>query len=1068
MSLTVKKISFGNGNQTLMIQRNFGVPTLSPQITPTQQTIPITQNTQISQPGENLPIVTSSTPVPVYQTNPTMTTLPEGVKTAGYVTAGLALLSLGISSANMLKTRHSRNISNAMDKLETQIIGKIEERLNNAAQKTETGFNNLSNKIEKEIQAREGLGKWMDGLLSDIRRNINTTENRLNEVVSIAENKAGNSVSSNINFLTKEVDVNGQKMNLTKTLHGYGKYSDDLAKAIQEEAANRMLGLVDRSAMIPPEKITIRVPTAEFKGITSTGGMSIVPKEVMANLGAFINKKQDARLIVDMPMFLGEVEHNALSGKQTFYALEAMENGKFNWVSKATKADGKDSIVVGNLERIANTQIPIYDDTTRTMQNVEVYMAKGLTQEVDYNLLRQYLPADSLAAYDKSISEYREIYSKFSTDAADLKKKVEAETEPLLNKLKDKNLPQKDKETLENQIKEIRKPLEDLQEKFQKEHGTLWNEGFIKLTGDTDGHIKAKVSFDGVFYKNEKFDMKGPRFDGKDGNKNIYNDKTINAGETERYMYFDKYFYEFLTKSKEQTTERLGADLIIGNDWHTGGISAMMRLLTKAREAVGDLTPLEAEKLRNTPIVTILHNAQLAGSTSHSNAKLLNILFGEHSAEIVENAHMPDIHKYIYDKTYEKAFEAAKKQGLASDAAKEQATAEATAKANELSSQYGLPAKCWNGLMHGNSVNPQTMATAYSDVILPVSDKYMEEIATQGVYGRENFELFRLRKLASEDTKLFPGQKTIVGVTNGCDKVNNILTDEGARILEKQLGLPSGALKIYDGQENILDWHNHNKKIILDKVIAEVKDPANPMKLEKPQMTDLTGVNENTMIVSTAGRIVDQKGLDIFAKAIEEFLSKNKITDGNYPVFYAQGVGDEQFIKAIMAIKEKVAKSPELGGEAAAKRIVFANLFAEPGRYDACKLMSDFSIMSSWFEPCGLVHKEIVAKSGAIPIVNKTGGLTSGLTDGVDAIFSDFKPNEGSKEAVMKENKTNFATAMGRAFKIFNDKQKLSEMMKKSYDNDFSWLVKDGPMAQYVKIFTDLKVLKPEILDSVA
>lgn len=1068
MSLTVKKISFGNGNQTLMIQRNFGVPTLSPQTTPTQQTIPITQNTQISQPGENLPIVTSSTPVPVYQTNPTMTTLPEGVKTAGYVTAGLALLSLGISSANMLKTRHSRNISNAMDKLETQIIGKIEERLNNAAQKTETGFNNLSNKIEKEIQAREGLGKWMDGLLSDIRKNIKTTENRLNEVVSIAENKAGNSVSSNINFLTKEVDVNGQKMNLTKTLHGYGKYSDDLAKAIQEEAANRMLGLVDRSKMTPPDKITIRVPTTEFKGITSTGGMAIVPKEVMANLGAFINKKQDTRLIVDMPMFLGEVENNSSSGKQTFYALEAIGNGKFNWVSKATKADGKDSIVVGNLERIANTQIPVYDDTTRTMQNVEVYLAKGLTQEVDYNLLRQYLPPESLDAYNRSINEYLEIYRKFNSDTADLKKQIETDTEPLLNKLKDKTLSKEEKNSVENKIKEIRKPFEDLKEKFIKEHGTLWNEGFIELTGDAEGHIKAKVSFDGVFYKNEKFDMKGPRFDGKDGNKNIYNDKAINAGESERFMYFDKYFYEFLTKSKEQTTERLGADLIIGNDWHTGGISAMMRLLTKAREAVGDLTPVDAEKLQNTPIVTILHNAQLAGSTSHSNAKLFNILFGEHSAEIVENAHMPDIHKYIYDKTYEKAFEAAKKQGLASDAAKEQATAEATAKANELSSQYGLPAKCWNGLMHGNSVNPQTMATAYSDVILPVSDKYMEEIATQGVYGRENFELFRLRKFASEDTTFFPGQKTIVGITNGCDKVNNILTDEGARILEKQLGLPSGALKIYDGQENILDWHNHNKKIILDKVIAEVKDPANPMKLENPKMTDLTGVNENTMIVSTAGRIVDQKGLDIFAEAIEEFLSKNKITDGNYPVFYAQGVGDEQFIKAIMAIKEKVAKSPELGGEAAAKRIVFANLFAEPGRYDACKLMSDFSIMSSWFEPCGLVHKEIVAKSGAIPIVNKTGGLTSGLTDKVDAIFSDFKPNEGSKEAVMKENKTNFATAMGRAFKIFNDKQKLSEMMKKSYDNDFSWLVKDGPMAQYVKIFTDLKVLKPEILDSVA
>lgn len=49
--------------------------------------------------------------------------------------------------------------------------------------------------------------------------------------------------------------------------------------------------------------------------------------------------------------------------------------------------------------------------------------------------------------------------------------------------------------------------------------------------------------------------------------------------------------------------------------------------------------------------------------------------------------------------------------------------------------------------------------------------------------------------------------------------------------------------------------------------------------------------------------------------------------------------------------------------------------------------MSDFTVMSSWFEPCGLVHKEIAAFSGSIPIVNKVGGLTDGLTDGVNAIL---------------------------------------------------------------------------------
>ena len=1061
MSLKIKNVSFGNASPLFSVQRNFGVPVLNtPQNPQPQQSIAQVPQTM---PVPQAPVQTVTVPV---QTAPMMPQIIQGpqnlpaempaavqtmpaaasaeavsAKTLGYVAAGLALVSLGINGVGAVRNRSAKNLNEALGKVEQQVVTKIEEKISNLSQKTDNAIDALRNQISKEADERVGLGKFQDGIIGDIKKQLNKVEemaSKNSEVVVVG--KASN-------FLSREVEINGSKMQLATTLHGYGRYTGELESSLRAESTNRMFGLVDRSNMAAPDSITIRVPTVEFKGITSTGGMSIVPREVMANLGAFINNKQDVRLIVDMPMFLGEVENNALSGKQTFYALEALGNNKFNWVSKATKPGGKDSVVVGNLERIANTQIPIYDDTHRTVQDVEVYMAKGLSQEVDYNLLRQYLQPEALAAYDRGINNYREAYAQFAPKAVELKKEIAQKTAPLIEKLKDKNLSVQERGAIEAQIKEIRKPIED----FISEHGKLWNEGIVELTGDADGHIKAKIKFDGVFYKNEKFDMKGPRFDGKDGNKNIYDDKAINAGEAERFMYFDKYFYEFLTKSKEQTTERLGADLIIGNDWHTGGISAMMRLLSKAKEVVGDLPAPDAAKLKNTPVVTILHNARLAGATAHSNAKLLNILFGEHAATIVENAYMPNV--------YDTILNAAKKAGYDDNAA--------VAKAKEISAQYDLPSKCWNGLMHNSSVNPQTMATAYSDVIIPVSDKYMEEIATQGVYGRENFELFRLRKFASDNQALLKGQKTIVGVTNGCDKVNNILTDEGARLLENQLSLPAGSIKPYDGNGNILDWHNHNKKVILDKVIADVKNPGNPMKLENPEMTDLTGVNENTMIVSTAGRIVDQKGLDIFAQSIEEFLKNHKITDGNYPVFYAQGVGDKEYIDAIMAIKNKVAKSPELGGEAAAKRIVFANLFSEPGRYDACKLMSDFSIMSSWFEPCGLVHKEIVAKSGAIPIVNKTGGLTSGLTDGIDAIFSKFKPDEPSKQAVIAENKVNFAEAMGRAFDVFNNKEKLAQMMKKSYENDFSWLVKDGPMAQYVKMFTDLKVIKPQVLESV-
>lgn len=1033
MSLTVKSVSFGNTAQSLLQQQKLLLNQ------PQQNQLPQQTQTVATQTLPQTQYVQTQPMMPVYQTAPVHN---NGANTVAYVAGGLALVSLGFNVYSSMKGKSSQNMSENLSRLEQRVSATLGDKIDNLSQRTENAVDNLQNKIQKEINDRVGLGEYQDGVIGDLRQWVGKVEEMASKKATpVVVNKA-------TNFLSREVEINGQKMMLANTLHGYGRATGALIESLRSEAANRMLGLVDRSKMVAPDKITIRVPTAEFKGIAKTGGMADVPREVIANLGAFINGKQDVRLVVDMPMYLGEVLYkaNKEGGTSTFNSLKAIGNGKYNWVS-TTSGSSKENVIASNLEKIADTKIPVYDDTARTMQDVEVYLARGIKQEVDANLIKQYLPQDVLTVYNQSIDRFNQAYSKFTQDTAPLRQEVETKLAAAYEKLADaqKNNASKDSiAAINNEIKEIQAPLEQAKKDFAKENSHLWEHGFVSLAGDGDGHLHTKIAFDGVFYKNEKFDMKGPRFDGAD--KTIYDDKAINSGESERFTYFDKYFYEFLTKSQEYTNERLGADLIIGNDWHTGGISAMMRLLTKAKTAVGDLGSDAAEKLYNTPVVTILHNARLAGQTAHSNPKLFNILFGEHSAMIAENAYMPDVYQY--------GLKLAEKQGLSGDVA--------VAKAKEIASQYGLPAKCWNGLMHEQCVNPQTMATAYSDVIVPVSDKYMEEIATKGVYGRENFELFRLRKFASDNGD----QKTIVGITNGCDRVNNSLTAEGAKFLERVLDLPKGSLKVYNAGDNVLEWHNHNKKVLIDRVVADINNPKNPMKISSQDMTDLTGVNENTMIVSTAGRIVDQKGLDIFAESIEEFLKTHKFPDGNYPVFYAQGNGDKRYIEQLLAIKQKVANSPELGGQAAAKRIVFANLFSEAGRYDGCKLMSDFSIMSSWFEPCGLVHKQIASYSGAVPIVNETGGLTSGLKDGVDAIFSKFKPDEPSKEAVIGENKVNFAKAMGRAYELFTDKAKFNEVLSNSFNNDFSWLVKDGPMAQYVKVFTDLKVVKPQILSN--
>ncbi len=875
----------------------------------------------------------------------------DSSKKLAYVSAVVALASLGVTG--VVAVKHGKFSKQLQD---------ITKHTNNLAEET-------SSKIKQGIDALNdritGLGKWQDGQIAGVKDDV---------LRALPKYEAKGAQMSDI--LLQPALINGKEMQLATVMHGYGKYTQELENTLRSESTKRLFGIVNRSNIQPKENTTIRIPTAEFRGFTSTGGMSIVPKELLSNLAGMINNKQKVRFVVDTPLYLGQVE------EKTYYSLVKRVDGRYDYMSSSAK-----NPKLATLEKINTIQVPIYTDKGKTMETVDMFMAKNLEQEIEFDLLKPWLRKDLSEQIDKAVEkgETFQIDDRLKIDYKDVKI------------LKNPKNPEEGYET-------VKKPI-------------------------------ALVSYDTVFYKNDKFRMDGPSVN--DTAKNIYNNLTHEAGETERFMYFDKYFYESLVKGAETSNENLTADLIIGNDWQTGGISAMMKLLTTARKYFG-MDPKVADKLYNTPVMTILHNAELAGSISHSQPKLLNILFGEHSSVIARNAYMP--------------------QGS------------------------NLPADELNGLLHGHNFNPQTMAAVYSDVLVPVSKGYGHEIASYGNYGHANHDIFKMRarefefgnldylKIIASKNNLDPNLVTAVNyayrpVANGCDRVNNVLNDEKARSIEEALGLEKNSIKVYDGSESVIDWHNHNKEVNLNKIKSDIDlartGKENSMNIELPEMTDLSGVNKDTMVISNSGRITNQKGLDIFAGAIEEFLSRHK-GEKNLPVFYIQGVGSRNLIDQLLSKKIDIARKY---GQEAANRIVFARLFSEPGRFDSAKLISDFIAMPSWFEPRGLAHIEAAATSGAIPIPNKSGGLTEGLTDGVNAIFSEFRPNLGSDyQDALQYNQKAFADAIDKAYNIFNDKQKFADMIDKSYKNDNSWLKDKGAAWQYAKTLVDLNVLKPEVL----
>lgn len=921
----------------------------------------------------NLNSFRSATNIPKQNGTQTAPPMPTTKDTHGYsktlpiVSSAVALASLGVATFAVLRNpKNMKNIERKLETISTDLTEnkKTQEALSTVVNDIKTSVNGVKNDTERRIGELRG---HIDGQINDVKGQVGQFRGQIDEVRGIASQ-----ATNAFKFPTKSVEINGEHYTLATVMHGYGKEEGNLTKQLQTESARRILGAVNPAEL--PEDAMIRIPTAEFTGFAKTGGLAIVPRELAANLGAVINNKQKAEIIVDTPMYLGQVENTK------FFNLIRRADGKYDYISKQ---NGKEQ-VMATVTKIDEMEVPIHTYSDVVKEKVGVYLTDEMRAPVDY--------ADTIEQFDK-------------------------ETAKLI------------KESLES--------------------GKKYETPLVIFTpaAKAGESPKAEVKFKTVLYKNDKFRMDGPVQDGKI--KNIYNDQATQAGETERFTYFGKFFYENLVSNHESSSKKLKADWVIGNDWHTGPISAMMRLLTPAKKAMGEIDPATADKLQNTPVTTLMHNFKLQGSVDHSQAKLLNIMYGEHAAKIAENAYMPK--------------------------------------------DAGLPGHLMNGMFSGRSFNPQTMAMTYADDIVFVSRGNFAEASGISEKGGTNFALASMRgrthQYANREhldniamangirPERIAQQGTAKGITNGCDRVNNVLNTQRARKLEETLGLKPESL-IADEQAilNPYKAHQHNKGVILrDRVIPDIElarktDGAqNPMKIKDFAHTDLTGVDENTVIYGMAGRIVDQKGIDNWVAGIKERYVRGNYDKENPPVYYLQGIGDEKFINDFMAVKEWLrGVDPK-----ASDRMVCAGLFSEPGRYDACKLFSDFSNMSSWDEPCGLVHKEIGYMSGAISIDNIVGGLTDGLkgyvrgagteqNKGANAIFVKFmdKDTHNINEA-LDHNGKSWADAFETAEEWFRDKASFADGIESSYKSRHDWL--RGKIQEYVELGKRHGVIKDNV-----
>ncbi len=255
----------------------------------------------------------------------------------------------------------------------------------------------------------------------------------------------------------------------------------------------------------------------------------------------------------------------------------------------------------------------------------------------------------------------------------------------------------------------------------------------------------------------------------------------------------------------------------------------------------------------------------------------------------------------------------------------------------------------------------------YSDVVTTVSPTYAEEIKTP--LGGERLDgLLRAR------------DNSLVGILNGIDY------DEYNPKTDPYIAMNYSLRNVAEGKRQC--------KMALQTELGLPVDGDKPM-------------------IGLISRLVDQKGLDIVAAAMEELMSFDI-------QFVIVGTGEEKY-------ENMFRHYAWCNSGKVSANIMFSNELAHKV-YAA----SDIFLMPSLFEPCGL--GQIIAMAyGTIPLVRETGGLKDTVQP-----YNEFT-GEGNGFSFYPAEAHDLLHTLRNALHFYSDKTVWTKLVKNALKQDFSW-----------------------------
>ena len=580
----------------------------------------------------------------------------------------------------------------------------------------------------------------------------------------------------------------------------------------------------------------------------------------------------------------------------------------------------------------------------------------------------------------------------------------------------------------------------------------------LTFTLDTYQNGKAKTEDVEVFVHNSK---------DKDGNDKqlifIKNDNYFSGTiyqssekteEPEKFAFFSKAVYE-LAKAKDDINSVKNVrindselfnsikspDALILNDWQASPIAALARYKAPMENAYKQLSDEAAKKLSNMTIITIGHNTMYQGSTRNNNndsqrrdatTNIMNTLFDNFAYDIVSNATT-----------------GASATNPADDGLK------------NLDNVLIINAHD----IHSNHANLLNMGICLSDYFHPVSQNYTNEIISD-----------KHPELAGElrwALNMKNDAGALVGIINGNDYNNISIEAKKADIIEKT-GVEFETYTRTSDIEDIMKARNANKIRLYNEYILPFSLKNNPDNnspeverirkissrfefVDKNGKTVLQKLSDaelaETPIISSVGRLVSQKGVGVMCDAIKMLMDNwEKDFPGKpKPIFYVGGEDGEGGVQRqfIEDLKNKKLKQED------SNRIIFGHGYAPMAGLVAG---SDFFLLPSIFEPCGLTQGESFAL-GTPVLASAVGGI-------VDTVNRDGKQNGILTDKSSQVTPKAIYEVLKKGLSIyFDDKTTYMTMVKDSLAEDFSWIQKgkQGPVFDYLDKIGFDRTLLPDV-----